>query len=198
MPELPGGSLPLSAAQAGIWFAQALDGANPIYNTSEYVEIHGPVDPELFRAALRTAVAEADALRIRVVAGGGSAAQEGAGPEGAGPEGAELAGTGLDSADPRQVIEPPWDPELPVVDVAEEPEPMAAALRWMRADLGEPVDLSVGGPDGRLFTAALFRLAADHWVWYQRIHHVAIDGYGFSIVLRRVAEAYTALAAGEE
>ena len=43
MPELPGASLPLSAAQAGIWFAQALDRANPIYNTSEYVEIHGPM-----------------------------------------------------------------------------------------------------------------------------------------------------------
>ncbi|WP_338604197.1 amino acid adenylation domain-containing protein [Saccharopolyspora sp. SCSIO 74807] len=170
MPELPGASLPLSAAQAGIWFAQALDGANPIYNTSEYVEIHGPIDPELFRAALRTVLAEADALRLRVI----------------------------DDADaPQQVIEPAWDPRLPVVDLTAEAGPRAAALRWMRADLAEPVDLTVGGPDGRLFTAALFKLTDQHWFWYQRIHHVAIDGYGFSIVMRRVAEVYSALAAGQ-
>ncbi|WP_243789570.1 non-ribosomal peptide synthetase [Saccharopolyspora gloriosae] len=171
MPEPQGASLPLSAAQAGIWFAQALDRANPIYNTSEYVEIHGPVDPALFESALNTVLAEADTLRIHVVE-----AEDG----------------------PRQVIEPPWTSSLPVVDVSGAADPREDALRWMRGDLAEPVDLTVGGPEGRLFTAALLKLADDRWLWYQRIHHVAIDGYGFSIVLRRVAEVYTALAAGDE
>lgn len=30
--------LPLTGAQAGIWFAQQLDPDNPIYNTGEYVD----------------------------------------------------------------------------------------------------------------------------------------------------------------
>ncbi|MGW0890423.1 amino acid adenylation domain-containing protein [Saccharopolyspora sp. NPDC002578] len=171
MPEPQGASLPLSAAQAGIWFAQALDRANPIYNTSEYVEIHGPVDPELFADALTRVLAEADTLRIRVVE-----TEDG----------------------PRQLIDRPWEPSLPVVDVSGDADPMSAALRWMRGDLAEQVDLAVGGPEGRLFTAALLKPADDRWLWYQRIHHVAIDGYGFSIVLRRVAEVYTALVAGDE
>ncbi|MEU6129435.1 amino acid adenylation domain-containing protein [Saccharopolyspora sp. NPDC047091] len=171
MPEPLDVSLPLSAAQAGIWFAQALDRANPIYNTSEYVEIHGPVEPELFEEALNTVLAEAESLRLRVV----------------------------EAADgPRQVIDPPWHWDLPVVDVGGEADPLAAALEWMRGDLAEPVDLTVGGERGRLFTAALLKLADDRWLWYQRIHHVAIDGYGFSIVLRRVAEAYSALVAGDK
>ncbi|MFR9730281.1 amino acid adenylation domain-containing protein [Saccharopolyspora sp. MS10] len=171
MPEPLGVSLPLSAAQAGIWFAQALDRANPIYNTSEYVEIHGPIDPDRFERALNRVLAEAEALRIRVVDEDGT---------------------------PRQVIDPPRRSALPVLDVSAEADPLAAALSWMRGDLAEPVDLTAGGERGRLFTAALFELAEDRWLWYQRIHHVAIDGYGFSILLRRVAEVYSALVAGAE
>ena len=65
----------------------------------------------------------------------------------------------------------------------------------MRADLQRPVDLASGD---QLATSALFRIGEHRWWWYQRIHHVAIDGYGFSILLRRVAEVYSALAAGEQ
>lgn len=48
-----------------------------------------------------------------------------------------------------------------------------------------------------LFRYALLRLADDHWIWYQRYHHIAVDGYSCSLVARRVADAYTALVAGE-
>lgn len=80
-----------------------------------------------------------------------------------------------------------------MLDVSAEADPRASALAWMRADLAEPVD-----PAGRLFAAALLKIGEDHWFWYQRIHHVAIDGYGFSIVIRRVAEVYSALVVGED
>ncbi|MBE9374453.1 amino acid adenylation domain-containing protein [Saccharopolyspora sp. HNM0983] len=169
------GSMPLSAAQAGIWFAQQLDGQNPIYNTSEYVEIRGAVDGQLFESALRQVIAETDSLRIRLVG--------------------DPAGT----QQPRQVVEPAGGFELPVIDVSAAPDPGAAALERMRADLAEPVDLTrERGRSGGLFTAMLFKIADDRWWWYQRIHHVAIDGYGFSIVLRRVAEVYSALVAGQD
>lgn len=57
--------LPLSGAQAGIWFAQQMDLQNPAYNTGEYVEIHGPVDPICFKEALRRTMAEAESLHLR-------------------------------------------------------------------------------------------------------------------------------------
>ncbi|SEG92212.1 nonribosomal peptide synthetase DhbF [Saccharopolyspora kobensis] len=154
--------LPLSAAQAGIWFAQQLDRANPIFNTAERVAIDGSVDPERFAAALRQAVAEVEALRIRIC-----------------EDGAELG----------QVVEEPAEFELPVVDCTTAADPEARAMAWMRADLREPVDLT-RGQAGRLWSAALFKLGERRWWWYQRIHHVAIDGYGFSILIRRVAELY--------
>jgi len=46
-------SLPLSAAQLGLWFAQKIDPTNPIYNLGQSIEIHGPVDPSLFKAAVK-------------------------------------------------------------------------------------------------------------------------------------------------
>ncbi|MFI0464038.1 amino acid adenylation domain-containing protein [Saccharopolyspora sp. 5N102] len=170
MPGRADEQLPLSTAQAGIWFAQQLDRANPIFNTAEYVEVHGPVDPDRFASALRRVVAEAETLRLRVVDSAG---------------------------EPRQVIDEPDDFELPVIDCSTAADPAAHALAWMRADLREPVDLTRSRADGgRLWTAALLKLGDERWWWYQRIHHVAIDGYGFSLLLRRVAELYAEPDAG--
>ncbi|MBD0672654.1 condensation domain-containing protein, partial [Streptomyces sp. CBMA156] len=61
--------IPLLAAQAAIWYAQALDPASPVYNTGDAVEITGPLDEDRFEQALRQAVAEADALSAVVVTG---------------------------------------------------------------------------------------------------------------------------------
>lgn len=160
--------LPLSAAQSGIWFAQQLDQGNPVFNTAEYLDIEGALDPELFATALRQVTREADVLRLRILDT---------------PEG------------PQQIVEPERDPQLAVVDLTSAADPQARAHEWMRADLQRPVDLASGD---QLATSALFRIGEHRWWWYQRIHHVAIDGYGFSILLRRVAEVYSALAAGEQ
>uniref|UniRef100_UPI0012EA63C9 non-ribosomal peptide synthetase n=1 Tax=Streptomyces apocyni TaxID=2654677 RepID=UPI0012EA63C9 len=109
--------LPLTAAQSGIWFAQQIDPESTVYNTGEYLEIHGPVDGSLFEAALRQVVAEAENLRARFVA---------------------------DETGPRQVIEaaPQW--ELCHVDVSDRPDPQAAAEEWMRADFARPLDPTQG------------------------------------------------------
>ena len=61
------GRLPLSAAQLGVWFAQKIDPANPIYNIGQSIEIHGPVDPSLFNAAVTKAVIDTEAYRVRFI-----------------------------------------------------------------------------------------------------------------------------------
>ena len=60
---------PLTEAQSGLWYAQRLDPANPIFNTGQYVELRGPLDREAFRDAVDEACAEADALALRIVEG---------------------------------------------------------------------------------------------------------------------------------
>ncbi|WP_338118070.1 amino acid adenylation domain-containing protein [Streptomyces coryli] len=154
--------LPLTAAQSGMWYAQALDPESPAQNTAEYLEIHAAVDPHAFGEALRRVAAEADALRVRIADG---------------PDG------------PRQWYAAPAAFPLEVLDLAED-----AALAWMRADLARPFDLAAEPP----FRHALIRVGERRWFWYQRVHHIVMDGYGYSLLARRTAEAYTALAAGAD
>ena len=79
-----------------------------------------------------------------------------------------------------------------VVDLSGAPDPWQAAQEWMREDLARPVDLS----RGPLFAEALLQGGPDRFFWYQRAHHIALDGYGFSLLARRVAELYTARTSG--
>jgi nonribosomal peptide synthetase DhbF len=81
---------------------------------------------------------------------------------------------------------------LPVLDVSNKPAPYEAAEEWMKADLSKTVNLS----EGPLFSEALFQLAPDRFLWYQRIHHIAIDGFGFSLLARRAAQLYTSYTKG--
>ncbi|MEU4775488.1 amino acid adenylation domain-containing protein [Micromonospora sp. NPDC023644] len=160
--------LPLGAAQEGIWTGQQFDPDSPAFNTAEYVEIRGPVDLGLLEAAVRTAVGEAEALNVVFE----------------------------EDAEGRAWQRPRDDGSWPVhlVDTSAEADPLAAALAWMRADLDNPVDLR----KDLLFGQAFLRLGPDHILWYQRVHHIALDGYGLSLVARRVAELYTASVEGRE
>nr|WP_268254345.1 amino acid adenylation domain-containing protein [Streptomyces hiroshimensis] len=163
--------LPLTAAQSGMWFAQALDPGSPALGTAEYLEIHGDIDPARFAEALHRTVGEADALRVRI-------ADTPDGPRQF-PIAVEAPGHGF---------------PLHTADLRAERDPDAAALAWMHADLAEPFDLA----RGPLFSHALLRVGDERWLWYQRVHHAVLDGYGYSLVARRVAELYTALATGED
>ncbi|MEJ8654216.1 amino acid adenylation domain-containing protein [Streptomyces sp. MS1.AVA.3] len=163
----PDAVLPLTAAQSGMWYAQALDPLSPAQNTAECLEIDGPLDPDLFARSLRLVTAEAEALRVRIE----------------------------DTPDgPRQHVLESLELPLTVADLRAADDAGETAEEWMRTDLARPVDLAAGP----LFRHALFRVGENRWLWYQRIHHVVMDGFGYSLLVRRTAEVYTALARGEE
>ncbi|MFH8800911.1 amino acid adenylation domain-containing protein [Streptomyces sp. NPDC017936] len=154
---------PLLAAQEGIWTGHHLDPDSPAYNTAEYVRIHGPVDPTAFEKALRHAVAETEALNVRFVT------DETGRPWQVGVPGIE------------------WEPHI--ADLTTAADPHRAALAWMAQDLARPLDLE----RDPVFGHALLRTAPDEFLWYHRVHHIALDGFGLSLVARRVAQVYTAL-----
>src|SRR5262249_27152704 len=93
---------------------------------------------------------------------------------------------------PRQIIALPPDVPLSFIDVSRVANPRAAAEQWMAADFATPID-PIEGP---LFGYALFKAAADRFFWYSRYHHIVMDGFGLALVARRVADVYSALAAG--
>ncbi|QEU93750.1 non-ribosomal peptide synthetase [Streptomyces kanamyceticus] len=165
--------LPLLTAQAGILYAQQLAPESTALNTADRVEIQGPLDDALFEAALLRTVAEAETLSLRVTE--------------------DAAG------DPWQTVDQDTAPvRLHRLDVRADADPEAAADAWMRADLANAVDLTGDTGTNGLVTQALIRVADDrHW-WYQRVHHFAVDAYALQLIGARVAELYTALAAGQE
>ena len=92
---------------------------------------------------------------------------------------------------PRQYIRKPTDWSLRVIDVSSAVRPRAAAVDWMHADMLRPFDL-LAGP---LFSQAVFKLGPDRFLWYLRVHHIAVDGPSSSAIAARAAELYTALLA---
>ncbi|OKI02048.1 non-ribosomal peptide synthetase [Streptomyces sp. CB02923] len=168
--------MPLTFAQTGMWFSQQLDAENPIYRAAEYVDIHGPVDLAVLSTAVRRAVADIEAVRVRF-------------------ETDEEGGVW-------QVPDLADDWPLPVVDLRDAAgpaagppaDPWARAEEWMWADLRKPADLR----RSPLFSFAVLLLPDDHSVLYMALHHIILDGYGFSLLIQRLAGIYTALEAGEE
>ncbi|WP_288947620.1 amino acid adenylation domain-containing protein [uncultured Paracoccus sp.] len=154
---------PLTEAQEGLWYVQALDPENPILNTGQYLELTGPLDRDALVQAVTRTVAETPALALRFAAG---------------PEG------------PRQWVGQP--PMLGFADLSAQPDAKAQALARMQADSQRPLDLE-NEPAGAL---TLFVLGPRHHLLYERIHHLAIDGYGMVLVTNRIAAHYAALVAG--
>ncbi|EGO63957.1 non-ribosomal peptide synthetase [Acetonema longum] len=96
---------------------------------------------------------------------------------------------GVNEQGPWQVIRPVSAFPLHFMDVSAEKNPQQAAEKWMNDDLSRPVDL-LHEP---LFRQALFKVEPDRYFWYQRIHHIVMDGFGSSLISQRVADIYTAL-----
>lgn len=78
------------------------------------------------------------------------------------------------------------------LDVSASAEPLAAAQRWMQHDLQTTPDLE----QGPLYAAALLKLGAGHHLFYLRVHHVALDGYGYSLLMSELARRYRAYVDG--
>ncbi|WP_134681702.1 non-ribosomal peptide synthetase [Paracoccus ravus] len=88
-----------------------------------------------------------------------------------------------------RVTQPPvleWD------DLSAGDDPEAEAKARMASDSARALDLA----HDQLARFCLFRLSPDRHFWYQRLHHLVIDGYGMVLLTNRVGEIYSALTQG--
>ncbi|WP_241386375.1 non-ribosomal peptide synthetase, partial [Rhodococcus sp. CH91] len=164
--SLPHEAFPLSPAQMGIWFAQHLDPDVPI-TIAQYVDIEGDVDAARLEIALNQAARELGSGFVRLI---------------------EV------DAQPFQVIDHDQDGSVPLVDLREHEDSVAAAHEWMRAEYGAPFDLL----NDRLVRSALLRIDDRRYFWYARVHHIALDGYSATTLVSRCAELYTAWSTGAQ
>jgi amino acid adenylation domain-containing protein len=105
-------TIPLLLAQLRTWNAQARDLSIPVYKIADRLDIHGPVDPALMRAAYEQVAAETEALRLVIVTVAGEHRQ-------------------------RVAAEPT---PFHYADLRGEADPGKAAESWMRDDLAGVTD----------------------------------------------------------
>ncbi|MFC7449655.1 non-ribosomal peptide synthase/polyketide synthase [Rhodococcus daqingensis] len=117
----------------------------------------------------------------------------------AGATAAREMGTGMlriteVDAEPFQQIDHSLEDRMSHLDFRGDEDPHAAAQAWMRAEYSAPMDLL----SDRLIQSVTLRVGDDHYYWYSRIHHIALDGFGAMTFMGRTAERYTAHVEGRE
>ena len=160
--------LPLVAAQPGIWMAERLSTLPGAWSVAHYVELCGSLDPALLGRAIVAGLSQADTLSMRFCEDNGEAWQW------------------VDEA--RAFDEPQYR------DLREADDPHEAALAIMRADLGQNLRVDSGNS---LVCHQLLRTADNRWYWYQRYHHLLVDGFSFPAITRQIAAIYRAWQRGE-
>ncbi len=159
---------PLVAAQPGIWMAEQLSDLPNAWSVAHYVELTGPVDAPLLAKAVAAGMMQADTLRMRFTEDNGEIAQ--------------------------WVDESIILPEPQIIDLRANPDPHAAALAQMQADLNQNLRVDSGQP---LAFHLLIQVADNRWYWYQRYHHLVVDGFSFPAITRQIVAIYRAWSNGE-
>ena len=94
---------------------------------------------------------------------------------------------------PVQYIDPGVPFDVHTVDMRAEPDPLAAAHDWMRADHEALMDVTAD----QMAVSAFLRVADDRTLWYLRGHHIAFDGFAALTCLHEAVDRYNASSRGE-
>lgn len=156
----------LTPAQRGIWYAQQLDTGNATYQIGQYLEFDERIDAQVFSIAWTKTVRDIDALSLRFDA---------------------------DRDGPFATMERP-DPSdhlVSTVDLSDLSPRKArdVADQRMTEDLATP---RVPGSED-LSAAVLFQLPRGQSLFYQRMHHIMVDGYSAVMVTSYLSRVYSAL-----
>ncbi|MFE3292550.1 amino acid adenylation domain-containing protein, partial [Rhodococcus sp. NPDC059234] len=94
--------------------------------------------------------------------------------------------------EPSQVVDPSIDTSIELFDFRQEEDPLGAAHAWIDNDYVTPIQLT----RDRLVEMTILQVTDRDYLWYTRIHHVALDGYSGMTMVNRIAALYTAASKG--
>ncbi|KQS63653.1 non-ribosomal peptide synthetase [Modestobacter sp. Leaf380] len=146
----------LSFAQERIWLAGQLAGDVPVFNLGAAIRLAGPVDAAGVAEAMAAVVARHDALRTVVQVRDGQ---------------------------PRGVVLPRVEVDLPVVDLRGGPAGPAEIEEHVRSVVLAPFDLEVGP----LWRMALLQLGPEDHVLVMGLHHLVADATSILLVMRELS-----------
>ncbi len=161
--------LPLSFAQQRLWFLNEFEPDSTEYITPTVLRLRGRLDIGALRAALTALVARHESLRTTFEA----------------------------AADGRavQVVHPPAEPDLGLVDLSERPEADREAV--LAALLAKERSRSFDLRQGPLLRVRLVCLGDDDHVLALTQHHIVTDGWSTGVLMRELGLLYSAFLRGE-
>ncbi|MFJ9619623.1 amino acid adenylation domain-containing protein [Streptomyces noursei] len=156
-------ALPLSFAQARMWFLDEFEPGNAAYNAGGVLRLTGPLDTGALAAALSALVRRHEVLRTTFDTVDGEAVQR---------------------------IGEPYDVAVPLAELtASDPAAREAELQdILRAEIAVPFDLRTGP----LLRALLVRAADDAHALAVTLHHIVTDGWSMGVVARELGALYDA------
>ena len=159
--------LPLSFAQARLWFLAQLEPDNPFYNEQVAIQLNGSLDVAAIAQSLNEILRRHEALRttFKILEG-----------------------------QPVQAISPNLKLTLPEIDLCQLPgaERQAEVQRLATEQIQRPFNLTTGP----LLRGKLLKLSEQEHILLIAIHHIVGDGWSLGIVIRELLALYQAFSEG--
>ncbi|MCX4750208.1 amino acid adenylation domain-containing protein [Kitasatospora sp. NBC_01287] len=159
-------SYPLTADQRRLWFLQQLSRRDASYNMYMGRRWHGPLSLPALSAALNRLVARHEVLRTRF---------------------------DLVDEQPLQLVDPPYQPVVELVELAVEP---GAGAREIDRRITEAVAERINAPfdlaTGPLLRPTVFRVGPDDHAFSMGIHHIVSDGWSAGLMWAELLTLYRA------
>ena len=156
---------PLSLMQQRVWYLEQLQLGKTVFHVPSAHRLHGSLDVAALGRAFAELVRRQSVLRTAI---------------------------GIVGDEPRQVTLDDVDTTIPFDDLsavaADERE--AELSRRMHAAMASPFDLS----KAPLWRVHLYKLAADHHVFFFMPHHIIFDGWSFDLLYEEMSALYAGTA----
>lgn len=166
-PSLPAGAMALTLAQLDFWEEFLFHPNEAVSTVAHAIEISGAVDEAALTRAIEATIAEADVLTVRFHR--------------------------RQNTLPVQTCDPTRAPHLRKMDLSASSDPLAEAIALMTADINQPIDLC----SEPLAAEWLVRLGPSRFLWFNRGHHIILDGYSMGLIEQRCAQLYAYFAYSE-
>lgn len=161
--------VPLTDVQMGIWLADHISTQRNIFTIAHNLHINGTLNSQCLLEAITIGLKEADTINGVY---------------------RDVEGIPVQNLHfSVQSIIPEWRDISAYVDCHERIDAI------VRQDLEAEMSLSSGVP---LVRQILFKVSDQEYVWYQRFHHIMLDGFSFNAFTARVASIYQRLTKGQD
>ncbi|WP_420548130.1 amino acid adenylation domain-containing protein [Curvivirga sp.] len=166
-------SFPLLNTQSGIWLADQVSDKGNLFTIAHNVEMCGEIDANILSEAIRKGMSEADSITAKYFFNHDVGMQE-------------FGAVNLE------------DIYIEILDLRSHTNPEGEMRHLTQSDID--AELRSGG-NKPLARHIIMRMSdvddEPRWIWYQRYHHIMLDGYSFTALTRRTAEIYSALVKDE-